>query len=59
MSKIGEQIVVIALAIVGVAILAVIVSGNSNTSGVIGAFGGSFSRALASALSPVTGNSSL
>lgn len=55
MSKIGEHIVVIALAIVGVATLAVIVSRNSNTTGVISSTGNAFSNALAKALSPVTG----
>ncbi|HEY6019402.1 MAG TPA: hypothetical protein VIY48_05685 [Candidatus Paceibacterota bacterium] len=55
MSKIGEQVTVVALAIVGVAVLAVILSKNSNTTGVIGAAGSGFSQALAAALSPVTG----
>lgn len=45
----------IALAIVGVATLAVIVSRNSNTTGVIGATSQAFSQALGTALSPITG----
>jgi hypothetical protein len=53
MSKIGEQLTVIALAIIGVAIVAVIVSQNANTSGVIGALGNAFNRGLGAALSPV------
>lgn len=44
------------LAIVGVAIIAVLVSRNANTSGVIGAGGSAFSSSLGAALSPVTGN---
>jgi len=55
MGKIGEQVVVILLAIVGVAILAVLVSKQSNTTGVISAFGTNFSNALGAALRPVTG----
>lgn len=57
--RIGEQVTVIAVAIIGVAILAVLVSKNSNTSGVIGAFGNAFSRSLGAALSPVTSGQSL
>lgn len=55
MGNIGEQIVTIATAIVGVALLAVIVSRNSNTSGVISSAGAAFSNALSVAVSPVTG----
>jgi hypothetical protein len=46
---------VVALAIVGVASLAVLVSRNANTTGVITASGNAFSNALATAISPVTG----
>lgn len=53
MGKIGEQIAVVALAIIGVAILAVIVSNQSNTSNVIGAFGNAFTGSLKAALSPL------
>ena len=45
----------VALAIVGVAVIAVLVSKNANTSGVISASGSAFSQALATAISPVTG----
>lgn len=45
----------IGLAIVGVATLAVVVSRNSNTSGVIQATGNAFQGGLATALSPITG----
>jgi hypothetical protein len=59
MGKIGEQIVVVLLAIVGVAVVAVILSKNANTSNVIAAAGSGFSQALGAALSPVAGNSGL
>jgi hypothetical protein len=57
MSKVGEQITVILIAIVGVSILAIVLSKNANTTGVISAAAGGFSTALAAALSPITGNS--
>ena len=57
----GEQavtaIVTIVTAIVGVAILSVFVSRNSNTAGVITAAGGALAQDLTAAVSPVTGNS--
>lgn len=59
MSKIGEQITVILIAIIGVATLAVILSRNSNTTGVISAASAGFSQSLAAALSPVTGSGTL
>jgi hypothetical protein len=46
---------VVMLAIVGVASLALIVSRNANTVGVIQATGSAFSNSLGVALSPVTG----
>lgn len=52
----GEKLVTIAVAITGVAILALLVSKNANTAGVIGAAGKAFSQSLGVALSPVTGN---
>lgn len=48
---------VVALAIVGVASLAVVVSKNANTANVIQASGNAFTNALGVAVSPVTGNS--
>jgi hypothetical protein len=51
-----ESIVTILTAIVGVAILALLVSKKSNTSGVIQSAASGFSNALATAVSPVTGN---
>ena len=59
MGKMGEQLVVIALAIIGVAILAVLVSGRSNTVGVIDSLARGFSGTLGAALSPVVGGQSL
>ena len=50
-------IVTVATAIIGVAILAVLVSNNANTSGVIQSAGSAFSSALGVAESPVSGNS--
>jgi hypothetical protein len=50
-----QPIVTIATAIIGVAILAVLVSKKANTSGVIQAAGTAFSGALNAATSPVTG----
>ena len=57
--KIGEQITVIAVAIIGVAILAVLVSKNANTVGVIGSLGNAFSGSLRAALTPVTSGQAL
>lgn len=59
MGKVGEHVVVILLAIVGVAVLAVVVSKNSNTANVIQATAAGFSQSLAAALSPITGNSGI
>lgn len=59
MNSFGEQIVTIAVAIVGVAILAVIVSRQSNTANVISAAGNSFANALSVAVSPITGGSGI
>lgn len=49
----------IATAIIGVAIIALLVSRNANTSGVIGAAGSAFAGALGVAESPVTGGGGL
>lgn len=50
-----EPIVTIAVAIVGVAILAVLVSQKSNTAGVLAAAGSAFANSLSAATGPVTG----
>lgn len=57
MSQIVNGVVVILTAIIGVAILSVIVSKNSNTAGVLQAGQSAFSGALGTALSPVSGSS--
>lgn len=49
------SVVTVLTAIIGVAIIAVLVSKNANTSGVISAGGSAFSSALGTALSPVVG----
>lgn len=55
MNNISETLVTVAVAIVGVAILAVLVSRKSQTAAVIQAAGSAFSNALSTAVSPVTG----
>lgn len=50
-----SSVVTVLTAIIGVAIIAVLVSKNANTSSVIGAGGSAFSQALGTAISPVTG----
>ena len=47
----------IALAIVGLALVAVILSKNANTSGVLGAAGSALSQGIGAAVSPITGTS--
>ena len=56
MTHFGDQIVAILTAIVGVAIIAVILSKNSNTANVISSAASAFSQAIGTAVSPVTGN---
>ena len=58
MSQITEQVSAILLAVVGVAILAVLVSKNANTAGVLQAGGSAFSSILGAATAPVTGGGS-
>jgi hypothetical protein len=55
MNGIMERLTTIAVAIIGVAMLAALVSKNANTSGVIKAAGDAFSGSLGVALGPVTG----
>lgn len=57
MSGFFEGIVTIALAIVGLALVAALVSRRSNTTGVIQAAGSAFGNSMGVALSPVTGAS--
>jgi len=58
MDNMWNGIVTIALAIVGIAILAVIVSRNAQTPQVIQAATGGFAQDISAATSPVTGSSS-
>lgn len=51
--------VAVVTAIIGVAIIAVLVSKNSNTSGVLTSGGNAFSSILKTAVSPVSGGSGL
>lgn len=51
------SVTTILLAIVGLAVIATIVSKNANTSAVIGAGGNAFTQSLGAATSPVTGGS--
>lgn len=55
MNQLTEAAVTILMAIVGVAILSVLVSRNSNTTGVLQALGSFFGNSLAVATAPVTG----
>lgn len=57
MNKLTEGLVTIATAIVGVAILAVLVSSKSQTSSVLQSTGQAFAAALGAAEAPVTGGS--
>lgn len=52
-----EPVVTIVAGIIGIALVAVLVSQKSNTAGVFAAAGGAFSNALSAAVSPITGNS--
>lgn len=56
MDKIVSEFVGLFAMIVGVAILAVIVSRNSNTAGVLTAFGNTFANSLSAATGPVSGS---
>lgn len=55
MDQLVNGVVSVALAIVGVALLAVLVSRNAQTANVIGASGGAFSGGLLAAEAPVLG----
>ena len=55
MSQMTEQVTAVLLAVVGVATLAVLVSRNANTAGVLQAGGSAFSSILGTAVSPVSG----
>lgn len=55
MSQLTEALITIMTAIIGVAILSVLVSRNAQTPQVLTAFGQSFSNLLSAATGPVTG----
>jgi hypothetical protein len=52
-----SSLVTVVTAIIGIAIIAVLVSNKAQTAGVIGAGGNAFSQAIEAAVSPVTGTS--
>jgi hypothetical protein len=58
MNGIGQNIAAFAASIIGLAMVAVILSKNSNTQGVLSSAGSSFSGIIGAAVSPVTGGSS-
>lgn len=55
MNQLWSGVIAVLMAIIGVAILSVLVSRNSNTTGVLRAGSEAFSGALGTAMSPVTG----
>lgn len=55
MDQMWSSVVTVASAIVGLAIIAVIVSNNAQTANVIGAATGGFAQDIGAAVSPVTG----
>lgn len=55
MNNVIEPLVTIAAAVVGLAIIAVLVSKNAQTTQVIGATGSAFSNVLSAATGPITG----
>lgn len=55
MDGIMTPLVTVLMGIIGVAIVATLVSGKSNTAGVVSAGGNAFSGALGTALSPIVG----
>ena len=57
MNSVGESVVTVMVAIIGLASLAVLVSRNATTVPLVGAVSKGFSGALGVAISPVTGAS--
>lgn len=55
--KLGDSIVTVLLAIIGVAIIAVLVSKQAQTGSVLGTGGSALAQAIGCAASPVTGGS--
>jgi len=59
MNNIGGTITAISASIIGLATLAVILSNNAATAGVLTAFGNAYAGIITAAVSPVTGGKSL
>lgn len=59
MDRLTESVVTIAVAIVGLATLAVLVSRNANTVGVISSAGRAFTDSIGAAVSPINNGGSL
>lgn len=57
--KLGESIITILTAIIGVAIIAVLVSKSADTSNVVKSAGAAFSQVLGAAVNPVSNASGL
>jgi hypothetical protein len=57
--KIGESIITVLTAIIGVAIIAVLVSKQADTSNVVKSAGAAFSQVLGAAVNPVSNASGL
>lgn len=55
MSELTTSAVTVLMAIIGLAIIAVLVSKNANTSGVLSSGGGAISGLISSATGPITG----
>jgi hypothetical protein len=56
-NQLVTSVVTVATAIIGVAIIAVLVSKQANTTSVISSLSSGFEGALGTAISPITGNS--
>jgi hypothetical protein len=59
MGNLGTGIVSIALAIIGLATIAVVFSKNADTAGVVKASAGGLAQDISAAVSPITGNTAL
>lgn len=58
MNQVGPAFVAVVTGVIGLAIVAVLVSQNAQTSGVISSGGGALAGIISAAVSPVTGSSS-
>jgi PRD1 phage membrane DNA delivery len=55
--KLVTSVVTVATALIGVAIISVLVSKNANTTNVVSSISGAFNTGLGTAISPITGQS--